>query len=196
MARNLRRSYVWRTSGLGRLGTGAMRRPFVYNFSALLLLAAFGWGGIAARAGELPLPQGPVVLTVSGSIANTNAEGHAKFDRNMLENIGLTEFRTMTNWFEDEVHFEGILARELLTVVAAEGKVVHAQALNGYHVEIPLDDFRSYDVLLALKMNGSYMKIRDKGPIWLVYPQSAHDELDRPEIYARWIWQLESFEVR
>jgi hypothetical protein len=173
-----------------------MHRSIVYFLSAFLLLAAFGWGGIAVRAGEMPQPQGPVILTVSGGIANTNAEGVAEFDRDMLENIGLSEFRTVTNWFEDEVHFEGVLARELLAVVAAEGKVVHARALNGYHVEIPLDDFRSYDVLLALKMNGSYMKIRDKGPIWLVYPQSAHDELDRPEIYERWIWQLESFEVR
>jgi hypothetical protein len=173
-----------------------MRRSFVCFLSALSLLAAFGWGGFAVRAGELPRPQGPVILTISGGIANTNAEGVAEFDLNMLENIGLFEFTTATNWFEDEMHFEGVLARELLAVVAAEGKVVHARALNGYHVDIPLDDFRSYDVLLAFKMNGSYMKIRDKGPIWLVYPQSAHEELDRPEFYERWIWQLESFEFR
>jgi hypothetical protein len=173
-----------------------MRRSFVCFLSALSLLAAFGWGGIAVRAGELPRPQGPVTLTISGGIANTNAEGVAEFDLNMLENIGLSEFTTATAWFEDEVYFEGVLARELFAVVMAEGKVVHARALNGYHVEIPVDDFRAYDVLLALKMNGSYMKIRDKGPIWLVYPQSAHDELDRTEIHSRWIWQLESIEVR
>jgi hypothetical protein len=77
-----------------------MHRSFVYFLSAFLLLAAFGWGGIAVRAGELPQPQGPVILTVSGGIANTNAEGVAKFDLNMLENIGLSEFTTMTAWFE------------------------------------------------------------------------------------------------
>ena len=161
-----------------------------------MLLAAFSWGGTAARAADLPQPQGPVILTVFGAIANTNAEGVAQFDRNMLESIGLSEFSTMTAWFEDEVHFEGVLARELLAVVAAEGEVVHAKALNDYRVEIPLDDFLTYDVLFALKMNGSYMKIRDKGPIWVVYPQNAHEELDKPEIHSRWIWQLESIEIR
>jgi len=173
-----------------------MRRPFFYLLGALSVLAELGWGGPAARAGDLPQPLGPVILTVSGAIAHTNAEGVAKFDRNMLEDIGSWELKTMTAWFEDEVYFEGVLARELLAVVAAEGEVVHATALNDYSVEIPLDDFLTYDVLFALKMNGSYMKIRDKGPIWVVYPQNAHEELDKPEIHSRWIWQLESIEIR
>ena len=122
--------------------------------------------------------------------------GAAEFDRKMLEDMGLSAFETTTAWDEGAVHFEGVLVRRLLEAVAASGEVAHARALNAYHVEIPLRDAMTYDVLLALKMNGAYMTMRDRGPLWVVYPQSAHPDLDRPEVHQRWIWQLESLEVR
>ena len=43
------------------------------------------WLQALAGAGNLPSPTGPVVLTVSGRIANTNAGKTAEFDLAMLE---------------------------------------------------------------------------------------------------------------
>src|SRR5688572_11026358 len=41
-------------------------------------------------------PSGTVLLTLTGAITNTNSPGKAKFDRAMLESIGLTELVTST----------------------------------------------------------------------------------------------------
>ena len=63
-------------------------------------------------------------------------------------------------------------------------------ALNDYRVRIPIADFRRWPVMLALKMNGQYMSVRDKGPIWVVYPNHLDPELGQDAYQARWIWQL------
>jgi len=149
-----------------------------------------------AAATELPSPEGPAILTVTGSIGTTNSDAAAVFDRRMLKALGVTTLETTTAWDEGTVRFEGVPLRELLDAVGAMGETIHALALNGYYVDIPLDDAIIYDVLLAMKMNGSELSLRDKGPIWIVYPVSDHPELDRTEIYGRWIWQLQSLEIR
>jgi hypothetical protein len=63
-----------------------------------------------------------------------------------------------------------------MEAVGAAGTEVGAFALNEYQQTIPISDFASYDVLLAFRMNGRPMRLRDKGPIWIVYPWSDHPD--------------------
>ena len=57
--------------------------------------------------------------------------------------------------------------------VEATGRRVSVVALNDYASEIPVEDFSKYKVILALKRNGEYMPVRDKGPLFIVYPYDA-----------------------
>jgi hypothetical protein len=167
------------------------RRAFVLAAGLALGLAGTG----AARAEALPKPSGPVLLTVTGRIRNTNAAGAARFDRAMLEALGVRRLATSTAWTEGRTEFEGVLARDLLDAVGAEGGSVLATALNDYAVAIPLDELRRYPVLLALKMDGQYLKIMDKGPIWIVYPRDQNKELQDSLTDKRWVWQLRELRV-
>ena len=63
-------------------------------------------------------------------------------------------------------------------------------AANDYFVEIPTEDFRRYDVILAMEADGAPLARRDKGPIWLMYPISDHEELGDPIYIHRLIWQV------
>lgn len=45
-------------------------------------------------AGTLPKPEGKVLLTLTGNIANTNADGKAVFDTASLEKLGMISFQT------------------------------------------------------------------------------------------------------
>ncbi len=141
-------------------------------------------------ADALPQPSGPVVLEITGSIRNTNADGAARFDRQMLEALGSRKLRTSTAWTTGEAEFEGILARDLLDAVGAEGTSVTASALNDYAISIPLQELHRYPVMLALKMNGDYLKMKDKGPIWIVYPRDQNRELQDSLTDKKWVWQL------
>lgn len=155
-------------------------------------------GGSIAAPGEETLapPHDEVILTVTGAIANTTAPGRADFDRANLEQLGLTKLVTWTPWTEGEIEFEGVLARRLMAAVGAKGTEVHATALNQYEEAIPLADFQSYDVLFALRMNGRPMRVRDKGPIWIIYPWADHPELDDFLTREKSVWQLTTLDVR
>ena len=80
--------------------------------------------------------------------------------------------------------------RTLLRAVGASGERVVAIALNDYMTEIPIVDFEQYDVLLALKRDGAYMPVRDKGPLFIVYPFDSFSELQAQKFYNRSAWQL------
>ncbi len=164
--------------------------------AAVVAMAAAGLSPHARATNALPQPEGKVILQVDGNITHANRGEAAVFDRAMLEGLGLATLRTTTAWTEGVVTFEGVRARDLLAAVGARGEAVWAEALNGYGVDIPISDFARYDVLLALKMNGTYMRVRDKGPIWIVYPRDAHSELSTVQTNARWVWQLYRLRVK
>jgi hypothetical protein len=149
----------------------------------------------AARAEALPQPAGPVILRVTGRIRNANAEGAARFDRQTLEALGTRKLTTSTAWTTGPTEFEGVLAGDVLDAVGAEGTAVLATALNDYAVTIPIDELRRYQVLLALRMNGQYLKIMDKGPIWIVYPRDQYRELQDSLTDKKWVWQLRELRV-
>lgn len=138
----------------------------------------------------LPSPEGKIILTVSGNIGNTNSGDKAEFDLAMLEALGVSELKLETPWTEGLQIFNGVLASKVLNAVAAQGKMVVARAINDYQVKIPVSELRQYPILLALKQNGSYMRVRDKGPIWVIYPIMSYPELDNGKTNDKWIWQL------
>ncbi len=159
--------------------------------AAVLLLPA-----IVAAAEPLPAPEGPVILVVSGNIEVTNTDEGAAFDREMLHGLGLTEIETSTPWTDGVQVFSGVLARTVLERVGADGAAVMASALNDYTVEVPMEDFQNFDVLLATTMGGEEMKVSDKGPIWIVYPRDNHPELQDRRLHDRWVWQLKALRVQ
>jgi hypothetical protein len=164
-------------------------------------LAVIGFALIVAlggplRADHLPRPTDRVILTIAGAITHTNAPGEAEFDRAMLEELGLARLRTWTPWTEGEPEFQGVLARQLMVAVGATGTEVRAFALNDFESTIPLADFDLYPVLLATRIDGKQLQVRDKGPIWIVYPWSDYPELDDLPTRRKSVWQLRSLDVR
>jgi hypothetical protein len=147
-------------------------------------------------AEPLPTPQGPVILHVSGNIDIGNTPDGADFDRQMLIELGETELSTSTPWTDGVQVFRGVLGRTLFERLGGEGTLVQATALNDYMVEVPMEDFLKYDLLLATQMNGEEMRVSDKGPVWIVYPRDAVPELQNRKLHDRWVWQLKSLKVQ
>ncbi len=152
----------------------------------------------AARADEetLAVPAGKIILTVTGSIAQTNLDGAAAFDETMLGALPATAIDTTTVVTDGVRHFDGFLMRDLLEYVGAEGETVTATALNDYVIEIPMEDFHRFDVLVATHMDGERLLPSDKGPLWIVYPRDDHAELQDIRYDYRWVWQLIELDVK
>lgn len=148
----------------------------------------------AVHASMLGLPNGPVILTVSGSITRTNDGDVANFDRAMLAEMDWKTLDTFTRWTDGPTEFAGVTLADVLEAVGAKGSKILATALNDYTVEIPISDIEEHNVFLALDMNGEPMKIRDKGPIWVIYPQSV-DDAPNSNFNEKMIWQLKSLQI-
>jgi len=160
------------------------------HLGIVLLLSVLGCFLLAPRAGAdgLPQPTDDVLLTVKGSVTNTNVDGEARFDREMLEALGVTTLVTATPWHKQGTVFDGVPAARLMKAAGAEGSTALAIAANDYRIEIPVSDFAKYDVMLAMRINGEELTLRTKGPIWLIYPESV--DLPESERAERMIWQL------
>ena len=155
------------------------------------LLLSVGLPALDAWAEDtLPEPTGKPILTVSGSISHPNVGKSALLDRSTLESVGSAGFETNTPWYNGPVRFDGVLMTDLMRVVGASGTVVRAIALNDYTTDIPISDFMKFGVLLALKRNGDYMPVRDKGPLFVVYPFDRSPELQTHQFYSRSAWQV------
>ena len=148
-----------------------------------------------AWAGELAKPTGKVLLTMSGNIENKNAGEKAVFDLASLEKLGTVTFQTTTPWYNGRTTFTGIPLQKLMDYVGAKGSVVKVTALNDYTTIIPLSDFKKYNVILAVKVNGEYMRIRDKGPLFIVYPYDSIPELNNQVYYSRSAWQVSRMSI-
>jgi hypothetical protein len=151
---------------------------------------------VSAKAEGLPTPHEKPILEIKGKITITNTPEHtAIFDREMLEQMGITKIQTSTPWTDGTPVFEGVLMRDLLKRVGAHGENIVATALNDYKVTLPISDFDAYPIILAYKMNGQVLKVRDKGPLWIIYPQDEYSELRDKSVHQKWIWQIKEFEV-
>ncbi|MEE4378099.1 MAG: molybdopterin-dependent oxidoreductase [Candidatus Competibacteraceae bacterium] len=145
---------------------------------------------------QLARPTGEIILTVTGAINQTNAPGKAEFDLAMLQALGVQQRRRTTPWTDGIQEFDGVLMRDVMKAVGANGKEVLALALNDYAVTIPLDDFTRYPILLAFAANGKALTRRDKGPLWIIYPTDEFPETKTAAHVARSVWQLHRIEVR
>ncbi|WP_093250302.1 hypothetical protein [Rubrimonas cliftonensis] len=117
-----------------------------------------------------------------------------RFDAAGLRALDWREIVTYTIWTEGPQRLAGPTLASVLEAAGARGAWLDAVALNDYRVRIPASD-AGLGVIVAMERAGERMAIRDKGPLWIIYPQTeaeaqigAHNE--------RMIWQLREIVVR
>jgi len=165
------------------------RRKLLRAAGSLLLVAS-------APALALEKPTGAVVLTLTGRVRAPNDGSVANFDMPMLARLPQSHFTTATPWYAQPRKFSGPLLRDVLAAAGAQGTTLRAVALNDYWVEIPFDDSARHDVIVARLLDDKPMAVRDKGPLFVIYPFDARPELRTPVYYSRSAWQLRTIEVR
>jgi hypothetical protein len=70
-----------------------------------------------------------------------------------------------------------------------------ASAINDYSVEIPLSDAVKGGPIIAYSIDGKEMSLRDKGPLWVIYPYDSNSDFRSEVVYLRSIWQLDRLEA-
>jgi len=158
-----------------------------HSFNCLLLCLMLCGHGTAA--------EGKTVLTVTGKHGITTDETPVELTLAMLEELPSTSFTSETPWTEGLVVWEGVRLSDLMEHLKSSSTSFHAVALDDYEITFEEVDFKKFPVILAYKMNGDYMTVRDLGPLWIMFPFDDHPDLDIQINRARSIWQLKKIEL-
>ncbi|GHA94302.1 molybdopterin-dependent oxidoreductase [Modicisalibacter luteus] len=151
---------------------------------------------IGSQALALEAPTGPVILVVSGNITETNLGNEAHFDHDMLQSLEQRETMTGTPWHEGKMTFKGPLGRSLLETVGAQGEIMRIDALNDYSASVPVEDFREHDVILAMSADNRRLRVRDHGPLFVIYPFDEEPSLLNEDVITRSVWQVKAIEIK
>jgi hypothetical protein len=173
----------------------AGRRHPIQRRALVRLVAALLMSGTREIA-AMPPPTDPVQLTLSGHVLNPNEGKLAEFDMPMLTALTQHSFVTQTPWWAKPRRFTGPLLRDVLVAAGANGAQLRLSSLNDYVVELPFSDAERFDVIIARLIDNEPMAVRDKGPLFLIYPFDSQPELRNPIYYNRSAWQLRTIEVR
>lgn len=166
-----------------------MFRSFLHSLAVISLTA------LPLAASELAAPTGDVLLTVTGNVAATNVDNRAELDLDMLRSLETVRIETSTIWTEGTQVFEGVPLGVLVAELGLQGKTLRATAINDYAVDIPMTDAVEGGATVAYLLNGAPMSVRDKGPLWIIYPYDDDADFRTEVIYSRSIWQLDRIEA-
>ena len=179
-----------------------------FAFLSALLLAAQG----TADAGELAAAKGLVVLTLAGKLENTNRppfddfedaffkyhektfDKAAEFDIALLESLGTTEIEVSYDAWPKAYRFEGPRLKDVLAAVGATASTVRVHALDGYAVELSKEQLDGEDWIIALKRDGEYLKLGQRGPVWMTHDPGADKKITKDE-ESKWVWTVFYIEV-
>jgi hypothetical protein len=85
--------------------------------------------------------------------------------------------------------------RDVLAAAGASGKQISARALDDYKTLLPMSDAQNFDVILARQIDGKNLSIREKGPLFIVFPYDSKPELQGQVYLDRSAWQLKSLTI-
>ncbi|WP_106607058.1 molybdopterin-dependent oxidoreductase [Shimia abyssi] len=160
-------------------------RNLLQGVMALTLLF---FTAISAMANE-------TILTVSGIPTDSGALRVQEYDLAQLRDIGEVSFTTTTPWTEGEQTFTGVPLSKLVASLNLQSGVLMATAVNDYAVEIPMSDALQDGPIIAFLRNDKQMSVREKGPLWIVYPYDSDAKFRTEIVYSQSIWQLDRIMV-
>ena len=111
-----------------------------------------------------------------------------------LQAMPTTEVSTQTIWTDRKHRFSAVSVQTLLNElqVPDSAKTLTMVALNDYSIEVEIATLIQHNAFIAFAMDGETMRIRDKGPLWVLYPFSDQPEINIPPFQAHAIWQLKT----
>lgn len=144
----------------------------------------------SVNSAELPEPSGRVLLRITGNIDNSNSSGAVDIDLQMLEQLEAHSFVTETPWTDGPVKFTGVRISDLLEYVGATTSEFRATAIDEYWNDLAEIDFDGIPAIVAYKRDDEYMRVRDLGPLWIMFPFDDFPELETEKFKTACVWQL------
>ncbi|MCG9781863.1 hypothetical protein L1D52_05805 [Vibrio brasiliensis] len=141
-----------------------------------LLVSLMSFQAFASQLVIRVADQQPVVLTHEE--ITTQLEAHS--------------FATSLPWFEGKKEFTGFTITDLLAHLGIDDAFsVSFIALNDYAASSQIKDIKQYQPIVAYQIDNKNMKVRNKGPYWLVFNLDQYPEIDNAVFHSQMVWQID-----
>jgi hypothetical protein len=130
-------------------------------------------------------------VTAQTILTVTHDDATIEYDLAALEALPQTEFTTENSFIDGASVFSGPLLRDVIELSNLLNEdTITLRAANDYQITYPVSDATDYDVIIATQMDGDEMSVREKGPLWVIYPISDLPDVNNHIFKSRQIWQL------
>lgn len=153
-------------------------------------------GGLAAGLAGSPLAAqsqdatAETVLTVSGNIARHDGNGVMRLTDAMLAELPQISFRTGTIWTSAPRTYTGPSMLSVLELAGAKGSRVTALAANAYRSSFAISALEDHVPIIARLIDGAPFGLRERGPLWIMYPFDEDQRFRTERHFAQCVWQL------
>lgn len=163
-----------------QLAQHVMNFPTRGMASLLLVLFSFGTQASSSSLLQLILP-GKREITL---------------DEAALAALPQVEFVTATPWTLGTNRYRGPTLKSVLAAQQVDSaSAIDVAALNGYQQRVDLSLFAKVPLTLVRYQDDKPLTRRNKGPLWLLVPLSAHPDMDVSAIHNNMVWQVIRIEV-
>ena len=116
--------------------------------------------------------------------------------RDLVRKVGLHGYKAVLPGGDGASQMvRGPLMRDLIAASGLTGTKIWVKALDGYEMDVPMEELKQVDVLAVTEVDGKPLTVRDRGPSWLVYPTVDRPDLRDPIHEARSVWQIKELVV-
>lgn len=163
-----------------QLAQHVMNFPMRGMASLLLVLFSFGTQASSSSLLQLILPD----------------KREITLDEAALAALPQVEFETATPWTLGTHRYRGPTLKSVLVAQQVDSaSAIDVAALNGYQQRVDLSLFAKVPLTLVRYQDDKPLTRRNKGPLWLLVPLSAHPDMDVSAIHNNMVWQVIRIEV-
>ncbi len=163
-----------------QLAQHVMNFPTRVMASLLLVLFSFGTQASSSSLLQLILPD----------------KREITLDEAALAALPQVEFETATPWTLGTHRYRGPTLKSVLAAQQVDSaSAIDVAALNGYQQRVDLSLFAKVPLTLVRYQDDKPLTRRNKGPLWLLVPLSAHPDMDVSAIHNNMVWQVIRIEV-
>lgn len=148
---------------------------------------------ITANQPYPPIPQ-PLGNLDKALIVNTDPSTNCgprelTFSESKLLELPQHTFTTLHTWSTVPQEFSGPLLADVIKLVCPNAREVYLRSLDQYSIMFNFQKLAKYQPILALKIDGKFLSIREKGPIWLMVDTNGY-KLPARSLDTLLVWQL------
>lgn len=111
-----------------------------------------------------------------------------------LDALPQGRIETSTPWTEGRHSFTGPPLAEIAALGGEDPIEVRATALNDYFMTLPAEDWKQNGALFSTRIDEKLLRVKDKGPFWIMYPIESDAKFRQAYYKARMVWQVKNLD--